>query len=149
MQIQNKMIDEKTGRYLPFVYPEEIPFWEAARKREIKLQRCSACSKAWYPIGPACPYCFSTKWEWALMSGRGTLHNYVVYHKAWTKWFESRVPYAVVQVELEEGPRLTTNLLECDLKDIRIGMPVEAVYEDITDEITLVQFRPSGKAKTK
>ena len=50
------------------------------------------------------------------MSGRGTLHNYVVYHKAWTKWFESRVPYAVVQVQLEEGPRLTANLLDCDLK---------------------------------
>ena len=76
------------------------------------------------------------------MSGRGVLHNFVIYHKAWTKWFESRVPYAVVQVQLEEGPRLTTNLLECDVKNIKIGMPVEAVYEDITDEITLLQFRP-------
>jgi len=55
------------------------------------------------------------------------------------------VPYAVVQVELEEGPRLTTNLLECDLADIKIGMPVEATYEDITEEITLVQFRPRSR----
>lgn len=142
MQPQTKMVDEKTGRYLPFVYPEELPFWEAARQRQLKLQRCSDCSKTWFPIGATCPHCFSMKWEWALMSGRGVLHNYVVFHKAWTQWFEPRVPYAVVQVELEEGPRLTTNLLDCDIKDIRIGMPVEAAYENITDEITLVQFRP-------
>ncbi len=145
MQPQYKMVEEKTGRYLPVIYPEELPFWEGARNRQLKLQRCGACGKAWYPIGPACPYCFSMKWDWSLMSGAGTLHNYVVYHKAWTKWFESRVPYAVVQVQLAEGPRLTANLLDCEVKDIRIGMPVEAAYEDITDEITLVQFRPAAK----
>ena len=144
MQPSAKHVDEETGRYLPMIYPEELPFWEAARKREIKLQRCNSCSKAWYPIGPACPFCFSSKWEWSVMSGRGTLHNYVIYHKAWTKWFESRVPYAVVQIQLEEGPRLTANLLECDPRDIKIGMPVEAAYEDITEEITLVQFKPVG-----
>lgn len=138
-----KMVHEKTGRYLPFIYPEELPFWEAAKQRQIKLQRCGGCGRAWYPIGPTCPHCFSMKWDWSLMSGRGTLHNYVIYHKAWTPWFESRVPYAVIQVELEEGPRLTANLLDCDLKDIRIGMRVEAAYEDITGDITLVQFRPA------
>ncbi|MGZ5171484.1 MAG: Zn-ribbon domain-containing OB-fold protein [Burkholderiales bacterium] len=145
MKPQNKMVDENTGRYLPVIYPEELPFWEAARNRQIKLQRCSSCSKAWYPIGPACPHCFSMKWEWSIMSGRGTLHNYVVYHKAWTKWFESRVPYAVIQVQLEEGPRLTANLLDCDVKNIKIGTPVEPVFDDITDEITLIQFRPRAK----
>jgi uncharacterized OB-fold protein len=143
MQPSYKMLDEKTGRYLPFIYPEELPFWEAVKARQVKLQRCSACGKAWYPIGPACPYCFSQKFEWQVMSGRGALHNFVVYHKAFTKWFESRVPYAVVQVQLDEGPRLTTNLLDCALKDIRIGMRVEAAYEDVTPEITLLQFRPA------
>lgn len=145
MQPSFRMVDEKTGRYLPFIYPEELPFWEAARERKLRLQRCGSCGKAWYPIGPACPYCFSTNWDWALMSGRGVLHNYVIYHKAWTRWFEKRVPYAVIQVELEEGPRLTTNLLDCELGNLKIGMPVEAAYEDITDEITLVQFRPARR----
>jgi len=78
------------------------------------------------------------------MTGKGLLHNYVVYHKAWAPWLEKRVPYAVVQVELEEGPRLTTNLLECPIDKIKIGMPVEAIFEDISDEITLLQFRPLG-----
>ncbi|MEP6871864.1 MAG: OB-fold domain-containing protein [Anaerolineaceae bacterium] len=79
------------------------------------------------------------------MSGRGKIHNYVIYQKAWTPWFESRVPYAVIQVELEEGPRLTTNLLDVPAAQTKIGMPVEAAYEDITDEITLLQFRPAKR----
>ena len=138
----NKFVDEKTGRYLPVLYPEEKPFWDAARSRRLVLQKCSDCANVWYPIGPACPACFSPKFEWAELSGRAVLHNYVIYHKAWTPWFEKRVPYAVVQVELEEGPRLTTNLLECAIADIKSGMPLEVTYEDITVEITLVQFRP-------
>lgn len=143
MQPSLKLKDDATGRYLPVIYPEEIPYWEAAKRRELRLQRCNACEKAWYPIGPACPYCFSMNFEWARMSGRGTLHNFVIYHKAWTPWFEKRVPYAVVQVQLEEGPRLTSNLLDCPIDAIRIGMPVDVAYEDITDEITLVQFKPA------
>ena len=142
MDTSAKVIDEATGRYLPVIYPEELPFWEGTRRRELILQRCNGCGKSWFPIGPACPHCFSMSWKWDKMSGRGTLHNFVVFHKAWTKWFQPRVPYAVVQIQLEEGPRLTTNFLECELKDIRIGMPVEAVYEDITADITLIQFRP-------
>ena len=141
----NKLVNEKTGRYLPVLYPEEKPYWDGAKARRLMLQKCSDCGNVWYPIGPACPACFSMKFEWSRMSGRGVVHNYVVYHKAWTPWFEKRVPYAVVQVELEEGPRLTTNLLECPVTDVKIGMPVEVTYEDITEEITLVQFKPRGE----
>lgn len=142
MQPSLRRIDETTGRYLPVIYPEEIPYWEALKQRKLVLQQCTACHKAWFPIGPACPHCFSMGFEWAPMSGRGVLHNYVIYHKAWAPWLEKRVPYAVVQVELDEGPRLTTNLLDCPLSEIKIGIRVEAAYEDITDEITLLQFRP-------
>ena len=117
MQPSQKMRDDATGRYLPVIYPEELPFWEGAKKRQLWLQSCKACGKAWFPIGPACPRCFSMDFAWKEMSGRGTIHNYVIYHKAWTPWFEKKVPYAVVQVELEEGPRLTTNLLDVPAAD--------------------------------
>ena len=143
MQPSQKMRDETTGRYLPVIYPEELRYWEGTKRRELWLQTCKACHRAWYPIGPACPKCFSMDFEWKRMSGRGKIHNYVIYHKAWTPWFESRVPYAVIQVELEEGPRLTTNLLDVPPAQTKIGMSVEAAYEDITDEITLLQFRPA------
>ncbi len=143
MKPSRRTVDEATGRYLPIIYPEEIPFWESTRKRVLQLQRCNGCGKAWYPIGPTCPHCFSTDFRWDVMNGKGVVHAFVIYHKAWTPWFENKVPYAVVQVQLDEGPRLTTNLLECAPKEVRIGMRVEAAYEDITDEITLVQFRPA------
>jgi uncharacterized OB-fold protein len=141
MKPSNKMIDEKTGRYLPVIYPEELPFWEAAKRRQLWLQKCNSCAKTFYPVGPACPDCFSMSFTWTQMSGRGVIHNYVIYHKPWTEWYKDKVPYAVVQVEIEEGPRLTANLLDCPVHEIKIGMPVVADYEDITSEITLVQFR--------
>jgi len=143
MQPSMQRVDEATGRYLPVIYPEELPYWEALKARTLRLQRCRSCERPWYPIGPACPHCLATAFDWTLMSGRGVVHNFVVYHKAWTPWLEKRVPYAVVQVELDEGPRLTTNLLDCPLAAIRIGMRVEAAYEDVTGEITLLQFRPA------
>jgi hypothetical protein len=88
-------------------------------------------------------HCFAMDFTWTKMSGKGTLHNFVIYHKPWTPWFKDKVPYAVINVELEEGPRLTTNILDCPLDKIEIGMLVKADYQDITDEITLVQFRPA------
>ena len=120
-------IDETTGRYLPVIYPEERPYWDALRQRKLVLPRCKSCKQAWFPLGPACPNCFEIGFDWSPMTGNGVLHNYVV-----------------VQVELDEGPRLTTNLLDCAIDQIRIGMRVQAMYEDITDDIILLQFRPAG-----
>lgn len=149
MKPSTQRIDEATGRYLPIIYPEELPHWEGLRARRLVLQRCNACHGTWFPIGPTCPHCLSPEFAWAQMSGRGVIHNYVVYHKAWTPWLEKRVPYAVIQVELDEGPRLTTNLLDCPVSEVGIGLRVVAAYEDITDEITLLQFKPDAEASGK
>lgn len=138
----SELKDEATGRYLPMLYPEEQPYWEAAKRHELVLQRCEDCHKVQFPIGPACAFCLSDKLRWDRMSGRGTISNVVIFHKGWTPYLQSKVPYAVIQVELEEGPRLTTNLLDAPVQDAKIGMKVEAVWEDITKEISLVQFRP-------
>lgn len=140
-------IDAATGRYLPIIYPEEKPYWEAAKARSLVLQRCDDCSKVRFPIGGICPHCLSDRYTWAPMSGRGVVHNYVVYHKPWTDYLKTRVPYAVVQVQLEEGPRLTTNLLDVPVDAVRIGIEVEVAFEAITDEITLIQFAPRPAAK--
>jgi uncharacterized OB-fold protein len=134
--------DEKTGRYLPILYPEEKPFWDAAKQHRLVLQCCSKCGRVRYPIGPTCPWDLSNDFEWKQMSGRGVVHNFVIYHKPWIPYYRDKVPYALVQVELEEGPRLTTNLLEVPVDQVRIGIPVEAVWEDVTDAVSLVQFCP-------
>lgn len=130
-------------RYLPVLYPEEREYTDALREHRFVLQRCSACHEVRYPIAPVCPRCLHDGFEWAAMSGRGRVSSFVVYHKAWAAWLRGRVPYAVVQVRLAEGPRLTTNLLHADPADIRIDMPVTSTFEDVTDEITLLQFQPA------
>ena len=126
---------------LPRITPDNGPFWEAARRHELRLQRCLDCGRVWYPPAPVCPSCLSDRHEWAPMSGRGTISSFVVFHKAWFPAFANETPYAVVQVELEEGPRLTANLVDVPPGEIRVGMPVTVVFDDITSDVTIPRFR--------
>lgn len=132
-------------RPLPRISAESRPFWDAARAGQFKLQKCNHCGKFFYPISPACPFCLSGDFTWTQISGRGRVTSWIVYHKAFFPAFADRVPYSVAQVELEEGPRFTANILDCRNEDIHLGMPVEACFEKVTDDITLVQFRPALK----
>lgn len=133
---------DASGRYLPVLHPEELPYWQAARRHQLVLPKCDRCCNVYYPVGPVCPKCLSGNFSWTPMSGHGKVSSFVVYHKAWAPWLRSRVPYVVAQVQLEEGPRLTTNLLGIPPADVRIGMDVQVTYETVTEEVTLVQFRP-------
>ena len=134
-------VQDESGRYLPIMYKEEMPFWEGAQASKLLLPKCSNCGKTWYPVGPVCPFCLSSEYQFEEMSGRGHISSYVIYHKAFAPWLESQVPYAVAQVELEEGPRLTTNIVGLDPEAIRIGLPVRAVFEKVTAVVTLIKFR--------
>ena len=127
---------------LPRITPDNRPFWEAARRHELCLPRCLECRTVWYPLGPVCPECLSERFEWERMSGRGKVSSWVVFHQRYFESFASDIPYNVVQVELEEGPRLMTNLVDCDPASIHCDMAVEVVFEDVTDEISLPKFRP-------
>lgn len=141
----NDILDKATGRYLPILYPEEKPFWEAAKAHQLKLQCCKDCGKVFFPIGPTCPSCLSSEFEWQTMSGKGVVDNFIIFHKGWTPYLQTKVPYAVVQVKIAEGPRLTTNMFGIAPHNIKIGMAVEATYEDVTNEVTLLQFQPVAK----
>ncbi|HEY90354.1 MAG TPA: Zn-ribbon domain-containing OB-fold protein [Dehalococcoidia bacterium] len=121
------------------------PYWEAAKRHELVMQRCRECGCYRYPPGNICPGCASEDTEWVKVSGRGTIFTWNVFHKVYHPAFAQDVPYAIVAVELEEGPRVTSNLVDCRLEDIRIGMPVEVVFEDITEEISLPKFRPVSR----
>ena len=127
---------------LPYVSEVSRPYWEAARRHELVLQRCQECGHYRYPPGEICPRCLSDKLVWDRVSGRGTVYTWIVFHQVYQRAFANDVPYAVVVVELEEGARLTTNLVDGKLEDIEIGMPVEVVFDDVTGEITLPKFRP-------
>ncbi len=135
------MEEQKISRPLPIITTANRGFWEATKKNELRLQQCLSCKRFRYPISIVCPFCHSTDYEWALTKGRGIVDAWVVYHQPFHPAFTD-VPYAVVQVKLEEGPRLFSNLVDVDPKDIRGGMPVTALFEDVNEEVTLVKFRP-------
>ena len=90
--------------------------------------------------------CFSRNTSWIQASGKGTLHTFAIVHRAPTPAFRDDAPFVVAMVALEEGPRMPTNLIEVepDPANIKVGMAVEVVFEDITDEITLPKFKPAG-----
>ena len=125
--------------------PETRPFWEAARRHELTLQRCRACDRYIYYPRAACPHCLSGDLEWRRVSGRGTLNTFTVVYRG-QKGFPLGPPYVIAIVDLVEGPRLMTNLvgIEPDPAKIRIGMPVEVVFEDVSAEVSLPRFRPAA-----
>lgn len=130
---------------LPRITRDNREFWEATRRHELRLQRCGACERFRYPPSPVCPECLSEAFAWTPVSGRGTVSTWVVFHKAYFPSFADEVPYAVVQVELEEGPRLTANLVDVPNEQVRVGLPVEVVFDDVTAEITLPRFRRASR----
>ena len=129
---------------LPVITPLNRPFWEAAKGGELRLQRCLECGQVWFPIGPVCPDCWSERFEWAPMSGRGKLSNWVIYHQAFHDAYREEVPYNVAEVELEEGPRLMTNIVGVKNEELFYGLPVEVYFDSVTPEVTLVKFRKAA-----
>ncbi len=151
MAIRSSTTDEVTGaghpmeqyqKPLPAITSLNQPYWSALKRRELRLQQCGACAKVWSPPAPVCPRCWSRDFTWTRLSGWGRVTSWVVFHQAYFKSFAHEVPYNVAEVELEEGPRLLTNLVGIGNGEIRTGMAVEVVFEDVTDEITLAKFRP-------
>ena len=128
---------------LPLPVPSEDnqPFWDALNAGELRIERCARCGSLRHPPRPMCPHCHSFDAEWVRMSGRGVVYSYIVTHQPIHPAFVERVPFATVQVELEEGPRLTANLVEVPPAEIRIGMPVSVVFDDVTPEISIPRFR--------
>ena len=129
-------------RPLPILSRLNRPYWDAAAAHRMDLPCCNACGKVFYPIGPVCPACFSNDLGWRTVSGRGTVSSYVVYRQAFFSFWKDKLPYAVVQVELDEGPRVNGNLIGMDPEKISIGMRVAATYERVDDNITLPHFEP-------
>jgi len=130
---------------LPAISTLNQPYWDGLKQREMVLPKCEPCNKVWYPPTRFCPTCWSRDFSWQQLSGRGKVNSWVVFHQAYFSSLKDDVPYNVAEVELEEGPRLLTNLVELSQTQIRIGMSVEVVYEDVTDEVTLAKFKPARR----
>jgi uncharacterized OB-fold protein len=131
-----------TRRILPHPSLFTRPYWEAARRHELVIQRCKKCQKHVFYPRYNCIHCGSTDLEWVKASGKGTVYTFTIFRRPSHPAFAEMVPYVVAIVELEEGVRITTNIVGCDPDSVRVGMPVEVAFEDINEEIALVMFRP-------
>jgi uncharacterized OB-fold protein len=128
---------------LPKVNGDNREFWLGCREHRLRFQKCEDCGHIRWPAAMLCPACHSTATEWIEACGRGTIYTFVVYHVAYIPEFENDLPYVVATVELDEGPHLLTNVVGCSPDRVTCGMPVEVVWEDITEEFSLPKFRPS------
>ena len=127
---------------LPTPEHDTLPYWEAAREGRLLIRRCGACGRAGFYPRPFCPTCWSDDVRWETASGRATLYTYSVIHQNELPPFHAWLPYVAAIVELEEGPRMMTNLVDFDVDRIAIGMPLEVVFREHSDTITAPVFRP-------
>lgn len=132
-------------RAVPEPTPETQHYWDGARRGELRLQRCDRCAHAYFPPRPFCPECGSREISVFRASGRGRLYSYVINHMK-APGFEP--PYAIAVVELEEGPRMMSNILGCPQtpEALVLDMALEVTFETLTEDIALPQFRPAGPA---
>lgn len=128
---------------LPTPDAETQPYWDAARAGRLLVRRCADCGAHHFYPRPFCPACWSERVEWVEASGRATLYTYSIVHVNDLPPFPERVPYVAAVVDLEEGPRMMTNVEGCDFGDLRVGMPLQVHFRAISDEVTIPVFRPA------
>lgn len=133
------MSDAPSPRPYPEPDGETQPFWDAIAEGRLRIQRCRSCGRYVFYPRSVCPHCMAADLEWTDVSGRGAVHAYTVVHRA-APGFAEDAPYVVALVELEEGPRMLTRLLDVTPSDAAIGMRVEVAIEG---EPRLPYFRRS------
>ena len=134
---------------LPTPDPETQPFWDGARAGQLMIKRCRACAEHHFYPRPFCPSCWSEDVEWVEASGDATLYTWSVVHVNDLPPFPERVPYVAAVVDLAEGPRMMTNVVDCDPDDLEVGMSLQATFHPTSDAVTIVQFRPAATVSAR
>jgi hypothetical protein len=122
---------------------ESRPFWEALKRHELYIQKCGECGDRRYHPRAICPSCLSDKTEWVRCGGRGKIYTFTTTYQNPAPGFRESLPYVISYVELDEGLKILTNIVDCKPEEVKIGMPVEVVFDDVTPEVTLAMFRPA------
>lgn len=135
-------MDRPPEKPLPIPAPESTPFWEAAQRRELALPFCRRCDQFFTPPAARCPLCLEDDLQWRGVSGRGQVFSYTTYHRAYHPAYRDSLPYVVALVQLEEGPRLVSNIVGCSPHDVHCDMPVEVTYEQ-RGRAVIPQFAPA------
>jgi uncharacterized OB-fold protein len=136
--------DEDMAKPLPVPTDWSRPFWEGAREHKLLLKKCSKCGNIDHPPYLFCTSCMAEEHEWIEASGRGTLYSYAVNTFGVPFPFWDDMPYVLAIIDLDEGPRLVSNVVDCDLERLENGMNLEVVFDDVTPEVTLPKWKPAG-----
>jgi hypothetical protein len=136
-------------RFFPDGMPEPmadvitLPWWQAAAEHRLVVQRCTACQHTRLPPAPVCSKCRSADSDWQEVSGRGEVYTYTLVHRPMAA--EQTLPFVIAVVALEEsgGLRMMSNIVDVDPNDVEIGMKVELVWEDMSEDLAVPRFRPS------
>jgi uncharacterized protein len=130
----------------PRPQPDDLsrPYWEAAADHRLRVMRCGDCKTFRHPPSEACPACASSAVEWVELSGDGTVYSFIVDRRNMVPGFDG--PYVVALVtpdDADTSVRIVCNIVDCPIEDVRMGMPVHVVYEDLDVGVTLPQFTPT------
>lgn len=134
------MADEPAALPMPERTALTEPYWAGLEAGELRFQRCRACGNAWLPARPECPNCLKGDWTWTPASGRAKLVSWVVYHRAYHPFFADKLPYNVALVELDEGVRLISGVL--DAMPLRIEQPLQLRIQTVGG-VALPKFVPA------
>lgn len=129
---------------LPTIEGENTAVWAAAREHRLMIAQCDACGALHHYPRPHCPACWSPDVSLVQASGKATVYTYSTVYMNDLPPFNEQLPYITAAVDLAEGPRMVTRLIDIAEEDLSIGMAVEAVFVDLDDQTTIVHFRPSA-----
>jgi len=141
------MAEVDVRKPLPAITTEAKPFWDAAAQQKLVIQRCKECNAWVWTPRPSCNECGSEKVEWTPMSGKGEVYSFTVIRqiagRAASQAFQNDIPYVVAWVDLDEGPRMITNIIGCPVEKVSLGMKVSVVFEQASKDVWLPKFKPS------
>lgn len=132
---------------LPVMTPWSAPFWEGCRRGDLLIQKCQDCQALNFYPKLYCVECLSSNLEWVKTAGNGKVYSYMTVYAFQPTEFAQDVPYVVAIVELDEGVRIMSNIVACHPDEVHCDMRVEAVFEKVTEEFTLVKFRPAARTQ--
>jgi uncharacterized OB-fold protein len=125
---------------VPRPSPESRVFWDGAKEKKLMLPRCTNCGQFWFPPSQRCRHCLSADFAWIESKGQGRIYSFVVYHRVYHPAFEQDVPYVVAIVELDEGPRLLSNIVETPAGEVRCDARVRVVFDECRSGMAIPQF---------
>ena len=138
--------DRAPARPLPETRNAGATFWSKAAEGVLVVPRCSECNRTFWHPRPRCPHCGSERVEWIRGSGKGAIHTFTIVRQSGDPYFKTKVPYAVAMIDLDEGVRIMTNIVDTPLETLAVGMRVEVLFEDAGGGIAIPLFRAERRS---